>query len=190
MSICTKGEPQGEGGQGMKTMLVARTPTLSQPSHPCLSLSALLPATTLEPACCWGAAPSALCMFRGPRWACRVPPMPCSLGTEPAQLTEKVGLRRVVGCSGRGATPGAGCPTLPTLSFRAVLGGLPHRGEGTREGERAPGPPSASDTGETRMFPSVLHRQCSGGPWGGHTDHPYQEGDGYLLPHYMYLITI
>lgn len=71
---------------------------------------------------------------------------------------------------------------LPTLSFRAALGGLSYGGEWSREGERAPGPPSASDTGGTHMSPpSPAH------PWrsalGGPADHPNQEGAGYLIPH-------
>lgn len=88
-----RGSARLEGGA--EHVCVCPPHTLSQPSHTRLSPSVLLPAPSLEPTCSLGrglASPLALCIFRRPPpGACGVPPMPDSLGTEPAHLTEPEG---------------------------------------------------------------------------------------------------
>lgn len=105
VSLGTKGEPQGDRGAGNK----ARPPESHiVTAQSCSSAPAMfLAAHSLHPSCSWGAAPLALCIFRCPMglWG---PPKSHSVGTEPTQLLEEVGLHRVRGCSGRGAYTGGG----------------------------------------------------------------------------------
>lgn len=155
MSICTKGEPRGEAGAESRACppyphTVTTQPRLPVPLgasvSPLPGASLLLGGLLPQPCACSGVPPMGL-------WG---PPHASQPGDR-ARPAHREGGTAVFGCCGRRATPGAGRPSLPTLSFRATLGGLSCGGEGSREGERAPGPLSAPDTGGGPMFPSIPH---------------------------------
>ena len=113
VSICTKGEPWGEGEAGSRACPPHPYAVTAQPHSPVplgASASPLPGASLLLGGCSLSLVHVQvphLGLVGSPRDSQRgVPPVTHSMGTEPAQLMEKVGLRRVCGCSGRGGCTG------------------------------------------------------------------------------------
>lgn len=103
MSMDTKGEPQGHRGAGNKVCPPQSCNVTAQPCSPAQAvLLAAHPCTHPAP----GGLPHWSCVYSGAPMGSWGPPKSHSMGTEPTQLMEKVGLHRVCGCSGRGACTG------------------------------------------------------------------------------------
>lgn len=178
-----RGSARLEGGA--EHVCVSPPHTLSQPSHTRLSPSVLLPAPSLEPTCSLGrglASPLALCIFRRPPpGACGVPPMPDSLGTEPAHLTEPEGgtTRSLWLLWEGGLRGGQDNPCCPPCLLGQLSGGFPtgERGAGKVKEHRAPHLLLIQE-GHACPPPSPAHPWCGalGGP-----RRPPQPGGGWLF---------